>query len=266
MKDELGKRMKTFYENRTRWFLPRRTYTIIRIDGKAFHTYTKGLERPFDKDFVDDMNETAKYLCKNIQGAKLAYVQSDEISILVTDFDKLGTDAWFDGNVQKIVSVSASYATAKFNYLRTKRFAEISGFADEVWIDFSKCKLATFDSRTYTIPSATEVGNYFVWRQKDCVRNSISSVAQTYFSTKELFGKTTNEMQEMLFNEKGVNWNKYDPTLKRGRLIVKEEYNLGTDEKVKRTRWVVATPETFVIKNDMDFVKGSLNNLIPKHE
>lgn len=86
MTDTLGDRMKDFYENRTRYMLPRRTYTVIRIDGKAFKNYTKGLIRPFDKGLIEDMNSTAEYLCKNIQGEKLAYVQSDEISIVLSDF------------------------------------------------------------------------------------------------------------------------------------------------------------------------------------
>ena len=98
-KDALSVRMKEFYEMRTRTYLPRRTYTIIRIDGKAFHTYTRGLKKPFDLGLIEDMDETAKYLCKNIQGAKMAFVQSDEISIVLTDFDTLQTDAWFDGEV-----------------------------------------------------------------------------------------------------------------------------------------------------------------------
>ena len=117
MKDDLGNRMKD-YEQRTRIKLPRRTNTIIRMDGKAFHTYTKGLDRPFDENLMYDMNATTQFLCENIQGAKIGYVQSDEISILLTDFDKLTTDAWFDYNVQKMVSVSASLATGKFNERR----------------------------------------------------------------------------------------------------------------------------------------------------
>lgn len=105
MNDALGDRMKKFYENITRIFLPRRTYTIIRVDGKAFHNYTNNLDEPFDYGFIDDMNDVARYLCKNIQGAKFAFVQSDEISVLITDFEKIGTSAWFDGNVQKMASV-----------------------------------------------------------------------------------------------------------------------------------------------------------------
>jgi tRNA(His) 5'-end guanylyltransferase len=124
MKDELGDRMKEFYEDRTRFKLVRRTNTIIRVDGKAFHTYTKGLKRPFDQGLMDDMDATAEFLCQNIQGAKFAYVQSDEISILITDYDDISTHAWFDGNLQKMSSIAASLATARFNQLRMARSAK----------------------------------------------------------------------------------------------------------------------------------------------
>lgn len=221
-KDSLGDRMKEFYENRTRNFLPRRTYTIIRVDGKAFHTYTRGLKRPFDSKLISDMDETACYMCKNIQGAKLAFVQSDEISIVLTDFDKLGTDAWFDGNIQKMASISASMATAKFNELRPN-------------------KIALFDSRVFTIPMSVEVENYLIWRQQDTTRNSISSVAQFLYSPKELLGKDTSEMQEMCF-QKGINWNDYNPKLKRGRLIIKEHYEKNG---ALRTKWVSTEPPVF---------------------
>jgi tRNA(His) guanylyltransferase len=234
-KDSLGDRMKDFYENRTRIFLPRRTYTIIRIDGKAFHTYTRGLAIPFDEKFVNDMDETACYLCKNIQGAKFAFVQSDEISILLTDFDGLTTDSWFDGNIQKMSSISASLATAKFNELRPN-------------------KIALFDSRVFTISSPIEVENYFIWRQQDTVRNSISSVAQSIFSHSELNNKNSGQMQEMCF-QKGVNWDDYPPKLKRGRLIVKQEYD---KDGAKRNKWVSVEPPTFSQE------RGIFITLIPK--
>lgn len=250
-KDELGTRIKTNYENRTRILLPRRTYTVIRIDGKAFHSYTKGLNRPFDDGLMHDMDETAIYLCKNIQGAKFGFVQSDEISILMTDFDKLDTDAWFDGNIQKIVSVSASMATAKFNQLRLKRAfnnklydCEFDGNMERQEIlDFiDATKLGEFDARTFTIPSKTEVMNMFLWRQRDCIRNSISSVAQSLYSSKELHSKNMSEQQEMIF-QKGANWNDYDSTLKHGRFVFKENYELKSKMKdssiVERSRWVI---------------------------
>lgn len=234
-KDSLGDRMKEFYENRTRNFLPRRTYTIIRVDGKAFHSYTRGLVRPFDEKLVNDMDETACYMCKNIQGAKFAFVQSDEISILLTDFEGLTTDAWFDGNIQKIASISASLATAKFNELRPN-------------------KIALFDSRVFTIPSDIEVENYFIWRQQDTTRNSISSVAQSMFSHRELENKNTDQMQEMCF-KKGVNWNDFSVKLKRGRLILKQDYE---KEGTTRSKWVSVEPPIFTQEREM------LKVLIPK--
>lgn len=235
MNDSLGDRMKDYYEDRTRIYLPRRAYTIIRIDGKAFHTYTKGLQRPFDMDLISDMDNTGCYLCKNISGAKFAFVQSDEISILLTDFDTLQTQAWFDNNLQKMVSVSASLATMQFNTLRTAR---------------NIIKSALFDSRVFQIPMREEVANYFIWRQQDTVRNSISSVAQSLYSPKELNGKNTDEQQEMIF-QKGINWNDYDPKLKRGRLIIKEQYE---KKNTIRNRWV--SKEVPIFTQETEFLKA----------
>jgi tRNA(His) guanylyltransferase len=236
MKDALGDRMKSYYENRTRFFLPRRTFTIIRCDGKAFHTYTKGLIKPFDDKLINDMDETAAYLCKNIQGAKFAFVQSDEISILLTDFDNLQTDPWFDGNIQKMTSISASLATAKFNELRPG-------------------KLAIFDSRVFTIPQKVEVENYFIQRQQDTTRNSIQAVAQSLFSHKELEHKNSSQLQEMCF-QKGVNWDSFQPKYKRGRIIIKQEYTRGD---AIRTKWVSIEPPIFTQ------YRGFLSNLIPSN-
>jgi len=252
-KDQLGDRMKEFYEDRSRIYLPRRTYSVIRIDGKAFHTYTKGLERPFDMPFIEDMDKTAAYLCKNIQGAKFAFVQSDEISIVLTDFEKIQTSAWYDGNIQKITSVSASIATAKFNELRVQR-AYYSNEELGYGLDEIKPNLAFFDSRVFTIPAREEVINYCIWRQQDTVRNSISSVAQSLYSPKELHGKNTNVQQEMIF-QKGINWDKYNPKLKRGRIILKEIYSLSNG--AVRSRWVSVAPPTFTKERDF------FNDLLP---
>lgn len=247
MNDELGDRMKEYYENRTRASLPRRTYTIIRIDGKAFHTYTKGLKRPFDEALIQDMDTTTKYLCKNIQGVKLGYVQSDEISLILTDFENRGTDAWFDGNIQKIVSIAASMATAKFNQLRLTRAFKTAGI---VWIaeDIEKFKLAEFDARTYTIPSRKEALNYLIWRQQDATRNSIQSVAQSMYKHEELDGKASNDLQEMIY-QKGQNWNDFPDGQKRGRMILKS-YKLvnSTKEKYEKSKdkagWVIRGDDT----------------------
>jgi tRNA(His) guanylyltransferase len=232
--DSLGDRMKEFYENRTRYMLSRRTFTILRIDGKAFHSYTKGLKRPFDDQLMKDMDETAKFLCKEIQGTKLAYIQSDEISLILTDFDDRGTDAWFDGNIQKMISVSASLATAKFNELRPG-------------------KLAFFDSRVFTIPYQGEVENYLIWRQNDASRNSVSAVAQSLYSHKELSRKTCDQMQEMIF-QKGINWNDYAPWYKRGRMAIKEYYEKNG---AQRPQWVIIDIPIF--SKDKEFLNKFLS-------
>ena len=269
--DALGDRMKEFYEDRTRIKLPRRTFTIIRIDGKAFHTYTKGLERPFDEGLIEDMNATTAYLCKNIQGAKFGYVQSDEISLVLTDFDDLGTHAWFDNNLQKMVSVAASMATAEFNKLRLKRYMENSMIFLEPE-DIGKFKMAEFDARAFQIPFIDEVENYFIWRQQDAVRNSISSVAQSLYSTKELHGVKTDGMQELIF-QKGINWNDYDFRKKRGAVIAKvevpvlvktkefvndgETHAIDPTQIVMRNKWQVVETPTFT--QDRWFIKGLIN-------
>jgi len=251
MKDDLGDRMKSYYEDRTRISLPRRTNTIIRIDGKAFHTYTRGLPRPFDQDLIDDMNATTKFLCENIQNAKMGYVQSDEISIVLTDYDKLTTDAWFDGNIQKMVSIAASLATSKFNQLRGIRFLQ-----NNMHIDFDKMKLAQFDARVFTIPNEEEVINYFIWRQQDASRNSISAVAQSLYSHKELHGKTTDQMQELIY-QKGQNWNDYPIGQKRGRVVVRRDVDVPTTKEI----YDKAKDKTsFVIDRTGDNYETILNN------
>jgi tRNA(His) 5'-end guanylyltransferase len=263
--------------------LARRTNTIIRIDGKAFHTYTKGLERPFDLGFIEDMNKTTEYLGQNIQGAKFGYVQSDEISILITDYDDISTHAWFDGNLQKMSSIAASLATAKFNQLRMARFARNSGiepkYRDESYIaesEIGNFKLAMFDARVFQIPYHEEVFNYFIWRQQDATRNSISSVAQANFSAKELDGKKTSDMQDMLMLEKGINWNDFSPREKRGTLIrkverqfVRKDIDPIDDGKTHlidkgniytRNVWE-ADPETPIFSKDKDYLKQLMPNL-----
>lgn len=202
--------MKERYEDRTRYFLPRRTYTIIRLDGKAFHTYTRGMEKPYSELLTNAMDFTAINLCKEIQGVKFAYTQSDEISLLLTDFSGPETQAWFDGNIQKIVSVAASIATVHFN----------NGM---MLNSPTPAMRAMFDARVFTIPDRTEVANYFIWRQQDAVRNSIQMLAQSLYSHKQLEGKNSSELQELTF-QKGKNWNDVAVRNKRGGFVAKKEY------------------------------------------
>jgi tRNA(His) guanylyltransferase len=207
VKDALGARMKQQYENRSRYSLPRRTYTIIRIDGKAFHTYTKHCDKPWDSILASALDIAARRLCIEAHGSKLAYVQSDEISLLLTDFANPKTEGWFDGNVQKIASVSASIVTAVFNRVYQRPEALFM-------------EPPTFDARVFTIPDPVEVANYFIWRQQDATRNAIMGMAQAHFSHGQLLGVNCNQAQEMLFAEKGINFNDVPTYWKRGRCIV----------------------------------------------
>ena len=263
MIDELGIRMKT-YENITRYYLMPRTYNLYRIDGRSFHSYLRGCKRPFDKDLIEDMDNTAIYLCSNIQGAKFGFVQSDEISILATSFDDIGTQAFFEGNIQKNSSVVASMATAKFNQLRFQRFIDhksINLLSGEI-------KLAEFDCRVWNIPSQIEVMNYFRWRNQDCSRNSVSMVAQSLFSHSELDNKSTNDKKEMI-RSKGIDWDvNYTNGEKNGRIIMKETYttNYNPPEipngtiSTSRHRWISEGAWKFIGDND------KLLNMIPKYE
>lgn len=185
MLDALGDRLKGFYENRTRFYLPRKTYSILRIDGKTFHNWTKGLKRPFDPWLMDIMDETTKELCSKIQGSVFAYTQSDEINILIIDFDpsgkKLTTAAWFDGNIQKMSSVGASLTTAIFNNIILEQYD------DDYIRDHG---FATFDARVFTIPDPIEVYNLFVWRQQDNYKNAVQMAVRHFYSAEECHGKS----------------------------------------------------------------------------
>lgn len=198
----LGDRMKA-HEAVTRQLLPQRCYTLLRVDGRSFHSYLRGCERPFDLGFMADMDAVAEALCTEISGAVLAFTQSDEISVLVTDFGSAGTQAWFGGVLAKQVSIAASLATAVLNERRPG-------------------KRALFDARVFTLADPVEVANYFLWRQRDAVRNSISMAAQARFSHRHLHGVNTGRMQELLWSEHQINWNDYPDGCKRGRVTVKQ--------------------------------------------
>lgn len=242
-KDSLGDRMKG-YENISRIYLTRRTPIIIRIDGKAFHTFTRGFVRPFDDVLIKSMQNTAKYLCENIMGCQLAYTQSDEISLLLVDYEKIETQAWFDNNLQKMVSVAASMAIMAFN-----RFFREEMDKDPTipsvrynWYTAAINKGAMFDARAFLLPKE-EVNNYFIFRQQDATRNSIQMVAQSNFSHKELQGKSCNVLQDMLHEQKGINWNDYPTVYKCGSCIIKVYDVIIPYDEVgnicERTKWIV---------------------------
>ena len=279
--DDLGTRMKDFYEGIPKTKLMRRTPVIIRIDGKAFHTFTRGFKRPFDEILIKTMHETTKYLCENIQGCVLGYTQSDEISLVLVDYQRFETSAWFDYEIQKMCSIVASMTTMAFNRFFAKNVKEY----DMEW----KCSLtpqsveiqkkhydyievlnkaiekgAMFDARVFNIPKE-EVTNCIYWRQLDASRNSVQMVGQANFSHKELQNKSCNDIQDMLMEQKGINWNDFPTYQKRGTCVIKEEYypepvkgyeNCEVNALDVRTHWV--------IDKDIPIFKGEGRNYIEK--
>lgn len=246
----LGDRIKQDFEDRTRYLLTRRSFHIIRIDGRAFSTYTQGCAKPFDEQLITDMNETSKFLCHEIQGAKMAYVQSDEISIVFTDFDTPETHLMFNGNIQKIVSVAASLAAAKFNQLRPQG------------------GLATFDARVFSVPLRIEVLNALLWRQIDAMKNSTQMTARHYLGHSKIHGLNVDQLKDELVK---INkpWTECPLGFRQGRVIVKESFTVpeSTKETKKglitvpthvRTRWVAQDSFSFADKS-------KFNDIIPDY-
>ena len=262
-RSDLANRMKEFYETIPKTRLMRRCPVVVRLDMRTGHTFCRGFERPFDEIFIKSMQETAKYMCENVQGCVLSYQQSDEISLILVDYKKLNSSAFFDYEVQKVCSITASMATMAFNKYFEKRVDKAYDYYWNAWNCSEKKeeklfdsyyksieKCAMFDSRCFNIPKE-EITNYIYWRQLDASRNSIQMVGQTNFSHKELHKKTTNQIQDMLMTQKGINWNDFPTYQKRGSCCIKEVYYVGKngeevpvedsnkDDVTKRSRWII---------------------------
>ncbi len=261
MIDKMGDRFKA-YENCYRIYLPKRQVVVVRIDGRAFHSFTKGFARPYDTIFADAMQQTALNLAENISGCKFVYTQSDEITLILTDYDNINTEPWFGNNLQKIVSVSAAMATYFFrqNFLSNIVSRQEDANEQAHFKAYGE-KLCVFDSRAFIIPRE-EVVNCLYWRQTDCIRNSIQLLGQANFSHNQLQGKNCNEIQEMLWQEKNINWAKEPNWFKNGTAIYKKpmkiEHSLpdGTVAIVERNKW-------FIDKNTPIFTKN--REYVEKH-
>ena len=267
-KDSLGDRMKSNYENRAKTYLVRRQPVILRLDGKAFHTFTRGLKRPYDEIFHKAMNDTLMTLCESIQGCKVGYTQSDEITLLLTDYDTLTTDAWFDYAVQKMCSIAASTATLAFNKSLAKSVddffnTKISGVeelsADSEDFKYFKTLMkavntgAMFDCRCFNIPKE-EVVNCFIWRQQDATRNAIQMLGQCNFSHKDLNGKSCNDIQDMLMVQRGINFNDMPTEFKRGVCCVRVEQT-PTDSTIPvRMKWTI-DKEIPIFSKDFGYIE-----------
>lgn len=271
---DIAKRMKE-YEDARKDYLTRRVPVMIRIDGKSFHTFTRGFKKPFDDILIEAMQQTTKYLCENISGCVLGYTQSDEITLLLIDYKSMAQGAWFGYVKRKVETISASMATMAFNEAFSKLVTE------KVREEINKCQTeedrtrvksyfskyvrkmgkAMFDSRAWNIPDF-EVINAFIWRQNDCVRNSIQSVAQANFSAKQLEHKDRKELMDMLMLKKGVNWNDYATHLKRGSCCIKvpQIYNEGTPEEFTRNKWII-DKDIPVFTKDREYITDRFMNI-----
>ena len=282
VRDDLGTRMKTFYEEIPKTKLMRRCPVAIRIDGKAFHTFTREFNKPFDEVLIESMQKTMKYLCENIQGCVLGYTQSDEITLILVDYKKLNSAAWFDYEVQKMCSIAASMVTMAFNRFFMYEYEEFNRWVNEgnptdedrrlndIYYD-AMCKGAMFDARCFNIPKE-EVTNLIYWRQLDASRNSIQMVGQANFSHKELQNKSCNQIQDMLMEHKGINWNDLPIYQKRGSCCIKiknkidevminEQQKFGED---KVTKIVSIEKSHWIIDKEIPIFKGDNREYIDK--
>lgn len=250
--DSFAVRMKS-YESVSQLTLMHRTPVIVRVDGKNFSKLTRSMRKPFDRGLTECMHAAAHRLVTEAQNCRFAYVQSDEISLLLTDFRTLTTDPWFANSVQKICSISSALATSGFCEEFIKQFPDRT----------ESGKFPVFDARCFNLPRE-EVANYFVWRQRDAERNSVSMAAQACFSQKELQGADRSQMLEMLMLKKGINWNDYDAAFKRGSVMTKETFTsaqsltTGVQTAVVRARWVSADAPIF--SKERDFIERFLRD------
>lgn len=266
-RDALGDRMKG-YEYQSRFFLEKKKPVIIRIDGKAFHSFTRGMIRPFDSVLMDSMQKTMQYLCSKIQNCVFGYTQSDEITLVLVDYKYQNTDAWFGNNVQKMASVAASMATMAFNRFFSENVMDFINREGCEHSDYAmkladKCYRAMFDARAFQVPRH-EVINQLIWRQQDAVRNSIQAVGYCNFSEREMYKKNGLDIQNMLL-EKGIDWNTYATDQKRGaccyrvaeRKLIKNPVNPGEEIEVSRNVWYIDRETPEFVKNK-EFVESRL--------
>ena len=269
---DLANRMKE-YEKRNQYYLQKRTPVAIRVDGRSFHTFTKGFQKPFDEVLIKSMQETAKYMCENIQGAKIAYVQSDEINIILVDYDTLETNCWFNYRTDKLCSIAASMATMAFNKSFTKNAEEfmtdcaasyeMEGLCSQGTEEYKLCEVyqkaiekgAMFDARCFNIPKE-EVTNYFYWRQLDAIRNSIQMIGQANFSHRELQFKTCEDIKDMLYVKDEIIWELLPIHKQRGSCCIKQDHIY---ENILRKQWVIDNNIPLFKEEGRDYIEVLVN-------
>ena len=273
--DDLGLRMKTFYEQIPKTRLMRRCPVAIRIDGKAFHTFTRGFQKPFDEVLIKSMQQTMKYLCENIQGCVLGYTQSVEITLILVDYKKLTSSAWFDYEVQKMCSIAASMTTMAFNRAFAKNVGDYCTYNYECMdnthenyehiLSLAVDKGAMFDARCFNIPKE-EVTNLVYWRQLDASRNSIQMLGQANFSHSELQNKSFNDIQDMLMMQKGINWNDLPVYQKRGSCCVRNKIVVKSNGIMEtiQLRDTSKSENEWIVDKNIPIFRGEDRNYIDK--
>lgn len=247
-----------YYRSLTDYKLLPNTYVLVMIDGRSFSAkIKKQFKLPYDNDFINMMNETAKYVCENVQGCKFAYTQSDEITFVLTDFDDLNTDSFFGYRLEKVISIIASLATSKFNQLMSlyliqqHLFGNDNYHIDDITKIISTMKLSEFDAKAWPVPSWNDMFAYLLWRQNDCIKNSKQQAARAKLSHTECLNQPA-DVQINILNEKyGIVWEEYDDGKKYGRFIYKETVemlsekygNFERDKFVVHNAWILNSEE-----------------------
>lgn len=288
MKFENLKEKCEYYRSLTDYKILPNSNIIIMLDGHSFSKKVKkAFKRPFDDVFIDAMNKTAQYLCESIQGVKIAYVQSDEISILVTDYDTPMTDSYFGYRLCKIQSIAAGMASAYFtklmigNIIRKKvaeadrnrkdNYGNTSAAEDRKEIDFEKivdnAPLYDFDCKAWAVPNENDAYAWFLYRQIDCVRNSRQQAAQAYLSHKKLMGLSAEKQAELLKAETGIDWaTAYEQGKRYGRFIYKENEHIskilpnGEEVAFVRNTWQTHDADDLTKCTVFDFFEYFRNN------
>lgn len=263
-----------YYRSLTDYKLLPNTPILVMLDGKNFSTMIKNnFKKPFDDDFIEMMNNTAKFLCNNIQGVKFAYTQSDEISLLITDYDTPETDTAFGGRLCKLQSILASMATAEFNrqFVLNKlsnKFDSVDVTFAEVYDVINTMKLCNFDCKCWPVPTENDAFAWFLYRQLDCVKNSKQQTAQTYLPHKLLVGKDADTQIQMVKAHNGMDWNAFNDKYKYGRFVYKVE---TTGTTVVKGETITFTRNKFNVVSAFDLTQPEnkqkfFDNAFPKGE
>lgn len=248
------------------------SYVMVMLDGRSFSKNIKNhFKKPFDEDFIEMMNETAKYVCANVQGCKMAYTQSDEISLIITDFEDINTDSFFGLRNNKLHSIIASLATSKFNQLMIEYAFENAAIVKaefnlkNIKNIINATKLYQFDCKCWNVPSWNDAFAWLLYRQIDCIRNSKQQAAQSYLSHKELVGNECDKQIEMLKDAHGIDWyTEYNDGMKYGRFIYRDKEHFVSDKYGEYERTVWNSHYAFPLMEDGGKERFNELNLIPK--